>query len=97
MKSERTICIFFEDLTPKAQDRIISTELLMATDEEVSNVGIKDTDMEPYGYDPDPDKQEMLQDIHVEVTYGGKQHYWLMVWDCMEAEFQTIMEENQNG
>ena len=46
-------------------------------------------DDDAYGYDEDPKKQELLEHVHVETPKGC----WLMVWDCFEHEFQTIMEE----
>ena len=93
MKTERTTVIFFEDLTKQAQKRIVAVELEKVVDGAVSHVVVKPTDLTPFGYDPDPEKQQMLQDIHVKVRYGGHDHNWLMVWDCIECEFQTVMEE----
>ena len=90
MRSERTICIFFEDLKKDAQKRIIEGELMKYTEFDEIKVKSVRVDEDAYGYDPDPDKQEMLESVHAETTDGC----WLLVWDCMDAEFQTIMEEN---
>ena len=97
MEPDKTIAIFFDDLTRKAQDRIIAQELESITGETINDIGQKDEDITPYGYDPDPDKQELLQDIHVQVYYGDslKPHYWLLVWDCWECEFQSVIEEDK--
>ena len=95
MKQERTTVIFFDDLTKQAQKRIVAVELEKVVDGAVSHVVVKPTDLTPFGYDPDPCKQEMIQDMHVKVRYGGHDHHWLMVWDCTEAEFQTLMEEGK--
>lgn len=89
MKSESTIAIFFEDLKKKAQKRIIAIELQGILD--LDEVKVKSVRVEEdcYGYDEDPDKQELLENIHAETSEGN----WLLVWDCMEREFQTEMKE----
>ena len=95
MKSDRTICIFFDDLKKNAQKRIIETELLtIGKGEDIKDLEVT-VDCEPYGYDPDPAMQEMLQDIHATVSIDGEEQTWIFVWDCMEREFVTNMEENQ--
>lgn len=35
------------------------------------------------------------QDIHIRAEYGGKEHYWLMVYDCENNSVKKITEENQ--
>ena len=84
MKSERTIAIFFENFTKAAQKGIIAQELGRVTGDE-----------DLYGYDPDPERQTLEQNLHVKARHNGHDHKWLMVWNCMEAEFTTVMEENQ--
>lgn len=90
MRSNRTICIFFDDLKKDAQKRIIETELSINLDYElkVKNVRVED---DLYGYDEDPDKQECLQSIHAKTNLGS----FLLVWDCMDAQFQTFTKEQQ--
>lgn len=92
MRSNRTICIFFEDLKKAAQKRIIEgeliTELAVIDSIKVKSVRVEE---DAYGYDEDPDKQEMLENVHAETNAGN----FLLVWDCMDAEFQTIIEERQ--
>ena len=95
MKSERIIAIFFEDFTKPAQKRIIAEELGRVTgDDGVCRITVA-MDEDLYGYNPTPDNQTLEQHLHVKVRYGGHDHKWLMVWDCMEAEFTTLMEEEQ--
>ena len=95
MKSERTIAIAFEDFTKAAQKRIIAEELGRVTgDEGVSHITVA-TDEDLYGYNPNPDNQTMEQHLHVKARHNGHDHKWLMVWNCMEAEFTTLMEDNQ--
>lgn len=87
--STRTTAIFFDDFTKKAQKRIIAIELQGILD--LDEVKVKSVRVEEdcYGYDEDPDKQELLENIHAETSEGN----WLLVWDCMEREFQTEMKE----
>lgn len=95
--STRTTAIFFDDFTKKAQKRIIAESLTaFSGDEGVCRItATMDEDL--YGYDPNPELQTLEQHIHVKARYNGHDHKLLMAWDCMEAEFVTIMEENQNG
>ena len=44
-----------------------------------------------YGYDPDPEKQELVQ--YVTATVGDDK--WILEWDCIEHEFTGVMKENQ--
>lgn len=95
MKSERTIAIFFEDFTKAAQKRIIAEELGSVTgDQGVCRITVT-TDEDMHGYDPNPDNQTREQHLHVKARYNGHDHRLLMVWDCMEAEFTNLMEDNQ--
>lgn len=95
MKSDKTICIFFDDLKKSAQKRIIETELLTIGEGDDIKALEVTIDCEPYGYDPDLDMQEMLQDVHATVSIDGEEQTWIFVWDCMEREFVTCMEDNQ--
>ena len=98
MESKRTIAIFFDDLNEEAQQRIIGDELRIALQMEKEPV-IRSFRIDPnlYGYDPDPAKQTLEQ--HITVLLVGEDrkttHPWLMVWDCMEAEFTTFMQTDQ--
>lgn len=89
MKSEKTTVIFFEELKKEAQKRIIAVELEGIL--ELDEVKVKSVDVvaDCYGYDPDPAKQELLEDVHAKTSAGN----WLLVWDCLECEFQTVMKE----
>lgn len=85
------IVIFFTDLKEEAQKRIIEVELetILEVDEvKVESITIEDG---VFGYDPDPEKQELIQYIHAETSEGK----WLMTWDCEEHEFQTDMEDKE--
>ena len=93
MTSTRTIAIFFEEFTKLAQKRIVAAELGPVLGEAVSHVVIKPSDLTPYSHDEDPANQKMLQDIHVKVRYDRHDHYMMMTWDCMEAEFINVIEE----
>ena len=98
METKRTIAIFFDDLKEEAQQRIIGDELRIALQMAKEPV-IRSFHIDPnlYGYDPDPKKQTVEQHIHVGVVENDrKSHPWLIVWNCMDAEFTTIMKEDQN-
>ena len=91
MTSENNIVIFFTDLNEEAQKRIAGIELEVTLDVDEVKVETITTENEIYGYDPDPEKQELLQYAHAETSEGK----WLMVWDCVEHEFQSVMKEDQ--
>ena len=94
MSKKNKIAIFFGDMTEEGQKRVAAQGLAeigdfsgLAPDQiEVDTITVDDY---TYGYDEDPKKQELLEQIHVETPDGS----WLMVWDCFEHEFQTIMNE----
>jgi hypothetical protein len=52
-----------------------------------------------YGYDPDPKKHTLEQRIHAKVVndddLSRKSEPWLLVWDCWDKDFTTIMKEEQ--
>ena len=91
MAKRKTTAIFFEDLKEDAQKRIIAHEMATILDCEPDEVEVENitVDDDMYGYDEDPKKQELLEHIHAETSEGN----WLLVWDCMEREFQTEMKE----
>lgn len=86
---ERTFAIFFDDLKEDAQKRIITQELgdILECDPDSIKVDGIVVNNECYGYDEDPEKQELLQ--HVNLWANEKD--WLMIWDCMDAQIVTIM------
>lgn len=93
MTEGTTTAIFFEDMKEEAQKRIIAHEMAdiieCEPDEvEVANITIED---DCYGYDEDPDEQELLEHVHADIN--GEE--WLMVWDCFKHEFPTVMKEHQ--
>ena len=98
MANKRTTAIFFDDLKDEAQQRIIGEELQTALQMSKEPV-IRSFRIDPnlYGYDPDPAKQTLEQHITVLLVDGDRRttHPWLMVWDCMEAEFTTFMQTDQ--
>ena len=97
MSNKRTFAIFFEDLNTDAQKRIVSDELYRVLGIDKESIRGIDIEHNLYGYDPDPKKHTVEQHIHVGVVENDrKSHPWLMVWNCMDAEFTTIMKEYQN-
>lgn len=93
MKSDKMVAIFFEEISKNGQERIIETELMSNFD--CCDLKLLDytVNTEIYGYDTIPENQELLQDIHATIDREGVVSHWLMVWDCMECEFQTLKEE----
>ena len=97
MAKNRT-AIFFDDLTQKAQERIIEQEM----EDIIPYVCIRSISIDNnlYGYDPDPKKQKVFQRIAVRLV--GEDHrarLWLLEWDCMESMFTCftpIGEEPEN-
>ena len=85
MAKNRT-AIFFDDLTQKAQERIIEQEM----EDIIPSVCIRSIkiDNNLYGYDPDPKKQKVLQRIAVRLVGEDRRaRLWLLEWDCMESMF----------
>ena len=91
MAKKRQTAIFFNDLKEEAQKRIIQLELTNIYDCDPDSIDVESINVDPdaYGYDEDPKKQELLEHVHAETPDAC----YLMVWDCFEHEFQTIMEE----
>lgn len=94
MSKKNKIAIFFGDMTEEGQKSVVTQGLKEIS--EYSNYAPDQIEVDTitvdealYGYDKDPKNQELLEHIHVETPEGC----WLMVWDCFEHEFQTIMEE----
>ena len=87
--------IFFEELRRSAQERIIEDELLETLGAEDPIIVSITVDSDTYGYDENPKKQTLEQHVHALIIMDGEQHSWLMVWDCFEHEFNTIMREDQ--
>ena len=87
--------IFFEELRRSAQERIIEDELLNTLGAEDPIIVSITVDSDTYGYDEDPKKQTLEQHVHALIIMDGEEHSWLMVWDCFEHLFNTIMREDQ--
>ena len=90
--------IFFEDLNKDRQRQLVKDEIESTLQESLfSHVTIY-IEKDPYGYDPDPKKQTLEQHIHARVIRTDdkerKVRQWLMVWNCFDHEFNTIMEES---
>ena len=95
MDNEKKNAIFFEELRRAAQERIIEDELLDTLGAEDPIIVSITVDSDTYGYDEDPSKQTLEQHIHALIIMDGEQHSWLMVWNCFDHEFNTIMQEDQ--
>ena len=95
MANNKHNAIFFEELRRAAQERIIEDELLDTLGAEDPIIVSITVDSDTYGYDEDPKKQTMEQHIHALIIMDGEQHSWLMVWDCFEHLFNTIMQEDK--
>lgn len=91
MNRAGTTVIFFDDMKKKAQKRIIEIEL--ATILEVDEVKVESITIEEgvFGYDPDPEKQELIQYIHADTSEGK----WLMAWDCEDHDFQSEIKDKE--
>ena len=92
---KRHNAIFFDDLKEEAQKRIIEDEMLETLGSEEPIIVSITVDSDTYGYDEDPKKQTLEQHIHALIIIDGEEHSWLMVWNCYDHEFNTIMREDQ--
>ena len=95
MDNEKKNAIFFEELRRAAQERIIEDELLDTLGAEDPIIVSITVDSDTYGYDEDPKKQTLEQHVHTLIIMNGEEHSWLMVWNCFDHEFNTIMREDQ--
>lgn len=97
-KKLRKHAIFFEDLSEKAQARLIEDEMRVSLHRQfvVRYVYIE---KDLYGYDPAPQKQTLEQHIHAKLVddddLSRKSAPWLLVWNCWDKDFTTIMKEEQ--
>lgn len=97
-KKLRKHAIFFEDLSEKAQARLIEDEMRVSLHRQfvVRYVYIE---KDLYGYDPAPQKHTLEQHIHAKLVDDDdmirKSEPWLLVWNCWDKDFTTIMKEEQ--
>jgi len=93
MANKRNTVIFFDDLKETAQMRLISQEMwhILDTEDEPAVRSLK-IDEELYGYDPDPAKQTVEQNIYANVVINRVSVPYLLVWDCEQAEFTTVIK-----
>lgn len=89
--AERKIAIFFDDLKKNAQQRLIKDELESIVETPVTNIQVS-IDKDLYGYDDDPNKQTLEQHIGAKVRYYKRTFTWLLVWNCYDHKFTTVME-----
>ena len=95
MGSKKHTAIFFEDLKEEAQKRIIGDELLNTLGAEDPIIVTLTIEKDLYGYDEDPKKHTLEQHVHALIIMDGEEHSWLMVWNCFDHKFNTIMREDQ--
>ena len=97
-KKLRKHAIFFEDLSEKAQARLIEDEMRVSLHRQFA-VRYVYVEKDLYGYDPDPKKQTLEQYIHAKLVddddLSRKSAPWLLVWNCLDKDFTTIMKEEQ--
>lgn len=79
----------FANLPDLKKDGFIEWLLEGITRKEVKVAEIKDF-LLPY-----ENEHRYYQDIHILAKYGGKEHYWLMVYNCTDDLVETLTEENQ--
>lgn len=79
----------FSLLPDLQKDGFIEWLLKGRTRKEVEVTEIKDL-LLPY-----KNEHRYYQDIHIRAEYGGKEHYWLMVYNCTDDLVETLTEENK--
>lgn len=96
-KKLRKHAIFFEDLSEKAQARLIEDEMRVSLHRQFA-VRYVYVEKDLYGYDPDPKKQTLEQYIHAKLVddddLSRKSAPWMLVWNCFDKDFTTIMKED---
>ena len=97
-KKLRKHAIFFEDLSEKAQARLIEDEMRVSLHRQFA-VRYVYVEKDLYGYDPDPKKHTLEQYIHAKLVddddLSRKSAPWMLVWNCWDKDFTTIMKEEQ--
>ena len=90
--------IFFEDLNKDRQRQLVKDEIESTLQESLFAPVTIYIEKDTYVYDPDPKKQTLEQHIHARAIRADdkerKVRQWLMVWNCFDHEFNTIMEES---
>lgn len=90
--------IFFEDLKQDRQRQLVKDEIESTLKEALFTPVTIYIEKDTYGYDPDPKKQTLEQHIHARVQNHRDREMivtqWLLVWNCFDHEFNTIMEES---
>ena len=97
-KKLRKHAIFFEDLSEKAQARLIEDEMRVSLHRQFAVRAVY-VEKDLYGYDQDPKRQTLEQHIHAKLVddddLSRKSAPWLLVWNCWDKDFTTIMKEEQ--
>ena len=97
-KKLRKHAIFFEDLSEKAQARLIEDEMRVSLHRQFAVRAVY-VEKDLYGYDPDPKKHTLEQYIHAKLVddddLSRKSAPWLLVWNCWDKDFTTIMKEEK--
>ena len=97
-KKLRKHAIFFEDLSEKAQARLIEDEMRVSLHRQFAVRAVY-VEKDLYGYDQDLKKHTLEQYIHAKLVddddLSRKSAPWLLVWNCWDKDFTTIMKEEK--
>ena len=97
---------FYDSLPLNVIKQVIKAELMEGTKATKCEIVSIEFDDEIYGYDEDPQKQELLQQLTVTATLEGDAepfardygtHPWMMEWSADMAQFVSSSREDQEG
>ena len=92
MEKKNKTAIFFDDLKESAQERLIIDAMHDILQDKYIAVRSIEIDPNLYGYDEDPAKQTLEQQISVGIVINRMSQPWLFEWNCLDKEFTTVIK-----
>ena len=96
---------FYDSLPLSVVRQLVKAELMEAYRTTKVEIISFEFDEDLYGYDDDPESQELLQQLTVTATVEGDEdcfkedygkHPWLLEWDANMAQFTSLARVDQD-
>lgn len=96
---------FYDSLPLSVVKQLVKAELMEAYRTTKVEIISFEFDEDIYGYDDDPELQELLQQLTVTATVEGDEdcfkedygkHPWLLEWDANMVQFTSLARADQN-
>jgi hypothetical protein len=104
LKAKRIMATFYDSLPLSVVKQLVKAELMEAYRTTKVEIISYEFDEDIYGYDDDPESQELLQQLTVTATVEGDEdcfkedygkHPWLLEWDANMVQFTSLMRADQ--